>query len=131
MGKIYAFGKIGCPHSIAAADALNNLFRLKLRNNYAINVQIEWFNTELINKDEFFSNIKASVINQNEMGNYHTFPVIIYETTKHKRYFIGGNDVLQDLIRQSDVYEKKLFESLTEGRRRLLIYLLILKDKIN
>ena len=123
MGKIIAYYREGCPHSINTANILSNFNKRDveiipvLDNQYAKN--------DVFNKLNYLIN------------NYKTFPIIIYESSKEKQFFIGGNDTLMNLIKLSKSYQIKNKEkdnilnyifiscnNLNDGQKRLLYYLI-------
>lgn len=124
MGKIIAYCREGCPHSINTASVLSNL-----KKN---NVEIISVPDNQIAKNDVFNKLNHLI------NNHRTFPIVIYETSKGKQYFIGGNDVFMSLIRLSESYQlhrdknnilKYILTSpscnnLDDGQKRLLYYLI-------
>ncbi len=118
MGKIIVYCRIDCHYSNNTKDVLN-----KLKDIYDIQINIVENNNDA----------KLSVLNKLKdlIGNHKTFPIVIYESSSDKQYFIGGNDMLMSLIQKSKELKnvpdlKSHILSLNDldfGQKRLLYYL--------
>ena len=72
------------------------VIQLDLKKN---NVEIISVPDNQIAKNDVFNKLNHLI------NNHRTFPIVIYETSKGKQYFIGGNDVFMSLIRLSESYQ--------------------------
>ena len=123
MGKIIIYYLSYCPHSMEAIRTLRSISNIELKEKLSDN-----------NKEEIKSkNIKKY--------NHHTFPLILYQSEETgKKYYIGGNDKLQEIIREVNIKSKISTEEIpkcitsyynrTEGEQRFICYLLVKKNYI-
>ncbi len=135
MGKLIAYCLSGCPHSENTKSVLTKLKLLLVeKKSTDFNINIELVPNNSKDKDK----IKTSL--QSLIGNYSTFPIIIYKTSKNEQYFIGGNSDLKNMLAEADkanVSDLKTVAncvdklSNNEGYKRLLCQLLLLTGKIN
>jgi len=137
MGKITAYCREGCYYSELTKSKLNTLDKL-INNSQYKNLEI---NIISIKNNEYDKN-KVKLDLYPIIGNYSTFPIIIYETTKKEEFFIGGNSDLDEVLLRIESYDvskyniKELSLYLTSelipntGRRHFIYHLLILKNKI-
>lgn len=143
MGKIIAYCREGCHYSNITNNILSDL-QIKINalkiNNLSITINI-------IPNIEFEKN-KIRKELESIIGNYSTWPIIIYESTQGNKFFIGGNSHLNEIIEFVSKFNGKLNvnelltciseESLNkinpnlneEGKRRLICNLLLMKNKI-
>jgi len=117
MGVIIVYSREGCPHSIKATETLNNL-----KNKY--NIKIKYVPNNEIAKNTVKNKLK------NIIGDYSTFPIVLYRTSKKKVLLIGGNSDLQNIINQIKTIHNKddIKElNLTSNQKRLLYYMFLHK----
>ena len=142
MGKIIAYCREGCGYSLNTKNILLELSdEIKRKNNKTLSVLINPIKNEVSDKNNILNSLG------NLIGNHSTFPIIIYESTKGKQFFIGGNNDFMEIINYVDSIKEKInFNDLStcmsdklllgdnlydEGKRRLICNLLMLKNKIN
>ncbi len=137
MGKIIAYCREGCFYSSNTNNVLSNLKNLTLTNSNS-NLSIE---INIIQNNETEKNAIKTKLNP-LIGSYSTFPIIIYETTKGKQFFIGGNSALENIMNFVDSFNQIKVSNFSscitnnelsefdEGKRRLICNLLLLKNKI-
>jgi len=137
MGKLTAYCREGCYYS---ESTKSNLIALdKLRNNSKYNnLKITIINVK--NNEDDKNKIKSELFSI--IGNYSTFPIIIYETQKKETFFIGGNSDLNEILSFVDnidvskynIHELPLYLTSEQipntGRRHFIYHLLILKNKL-
>jgi len=119
MGKIIAYCREGCKYSIEASSTLT-----KLKNKYNIDI------ISVVNDENIKNNVREQLTEI--IGDYNTFPIILYETSKQKLYFIGGNSDLQKLILLLDQVNSKediINLSISDIHKRVLYYMF--KNKYN
>lgn len=112
MGKIIAYCRKGCPHSINTAETLSKLKEYDIEIIYVENIESE--------KD----NIKKQL--NKIIGNHNTFPIIIYKTSKNKYYLVGGNSDLQNILQKRNnikTVDDIVKLNLNKGSSKLLYYL--------
>ena len=145
MGKIIAYCREGCHYSNNSKNVLTdikNLINTKLLNNENNNLEVVI--NIIPNTDNDKNNIKQTL--KSIIGNHSTFPIIIYESSKENKYFIGGDSDLVEIMNfvnsfNNDNYNKDnlstyISNKLTntnlnnEGKRRLIYNLLLLKNKL-
>jgi len=113
MGKIIAYCREECPHSIKSSESLT-----KFKNKYNIDI------VSVKNEDQIKNNLKKKL--KEIIGNHNTFPIILYETSKQKLLLIGGNSDLQNLIQLIDKVNSKediINLDLTNIHKRVLYYM--------
>jgi len=87
MGKIIAYCKENCPYSENTKNILN---KLQL-NNPKANITIY----SITDYDK--ENVKQQL--RPVIGDYRTFPIILYEKSKtRKQFFVGGDSKLKEII---------------------------------
>jgi hypothetical protein len=130
MGKIILYCKNNCYHSDLAAEIANKLKQI----NNLIKIKINFFNND--EQPAIFSKINSLNNENNFLGNHRTCPIILYKKSKSEIFFIGGNDVFQNIIKlaKSSKVSNKLNISNehidnynllnTEGQKRLYCFLL-------
>lgn len=143
MGKIIAYCREGCHYSNNTKNILLDL-QIKINALKINNLSI------VINAIPNVESEKNKMRKQLEpiIGNYSTWPIIIYESTQGKKFFIGGDSNLKEIIDfvgrfngQLNVNElltciseeslNKINPNLNdEGKRRLICNLLLMKNKI-
>jgi glutaredoxin len=113
MGKIIAYCRKGCPHSL---NTSNTLKQLKDNNIEIIDVE---------NDETEKTKIKQQL--KDVIGNHNTFPIIIYKTSKNKYYLVGGNSDLQNILQKRNMVKTKedvVKLNLNKGSSKLLYYLI-------
>jgi hypothetical protein len=137
MGKIIAYCREGCFYSSNTNNVLSNLKKL-ISNNSNSNLSIE---INIVPNNETEKNMVKTKLNP-LIGSYSTFPIIIYETTKGKQFFIGGDSALGEIMNFVDSFNQVKMSNFSscitnnelaeydEGKRRLICNLLLLKNKI-
>ena len=113
MGKIIAYCRVGCPHSIKTSETLTSF-----KNKY--NIDIKYVENDNNIKDNLKKTLKEII------GDHKTFPIILYETSKQQLLLIGGNSDLQNLIELIDNVNSKediLRLNLTDIHKRVLYYM--------
>ena len=117
MGKIIAYCREECHHSMETVDILS-----KLKNKY--NIDIKYIKNNEIDKNNIKNELKQII------NDHNTFPIIIYETTKRKYFLIGGNTDIQNIIELSTQVNSKediLKLNLNKEQKRVLYYLFLNK----
>ncbi len=117
MGKIIAYCRNGCPHSIKASETLE-----RLKNKY--NVNIIFIENDEIIKTNLKNKLKEII------AKHDTFPIILYETSKGKLLLVGGNSDLQNIIQLVDKVNSKediLNLNISDIHKRVLYYMLVNK----
>lgn len=137
MGKIIAYCREGCFYSSNTKNVLSDLKTL-ISNNSKSNLSIE---INIIPNNETDKNAIKTKLNS-LIGSYSTFPIIIYETTKGKQFFIGGDSALSEIMNYVNSFNQTKTSNFSscitinelanfdEGKRRLICNLLLLKNKI-
>jgi hypothetical protein len=137
MGKIIAYCREGCFYSANTSSVLTDLKKLILNNSNS-NLSIE---IHIVPNNEMEKNIIKTKLNS-LIGSYSTFPIIIYESSKGKQFFIGGNSALEEIMNFvnsfnqinvnnfSSCMSNNTLAQYDEGKRRLICNLLVLKNKI-
>ena len=123
MGKIIIYYLSYCPHSMEAIRTLRSMSGIELEEKLSDN-----------NKGEIKSkNIKKY--------NHYTFPLILYKSNEtNKKYYIGGNDKLQEIMKEINIKSKISIDEIpkyiasyndrTEGEQRFICYILVSKNLI-
>lgn len=143
MGKIIVYCREGCHYSNNTKNILTNLqekINASKTNNLSITINI-------VPNIEFEKNKLRKQL-EPIIGNYSTWPVIIYESTQGNKFFIGGDSNLNEIMNFVNSFSGQLnvnelltcisSESLNkinpnlndEGKRRLICNLLLIKNKI-
>lgn len=141
MGKIIAYCKINCGYSNQTSIFLQKL-KLYNKSFEIISILTDDLNVlsiggiiHNITKNEFFNNYIPKT-NNVDLNNHKTFPVIIYEKSNKKKYFIGGNDKMIEIYnkasmisdieisKQHSLSVKHFTELKTENEKRLYCYFL-------
>lgn len=131
MIKIEAYCRIGCPHSDNTRTVLNYLI------NSDSTLKISVISVE--NDD----NIKSEVKNKLEkiIGNHNTFPIIIYRRSKGKKYLVGGNSDLENIMKIyhsiSNLTDEENIQKfcnygkggISKGCFHMLLYLMLKRDR--
>jgi glutaredoxin len=118
MGKIIAYSREQCPHSISTSQVLS-----KLKDKY--NIDIKYVKNDETEKNKVKNQLKEII------GNHNTFPIVIYKTSKDRYYLVGGNTDLQNIIKLSQQVNSKedIMElDLNVIHRRVIYYLFKNRD---
>jgi hypothetical protein len=143
MGKIIAYCREGCHYSNNSRIVLNGLKNLiDESKNKNLSVEIITVPNNEIDKNSTKHMLKDTI------GSYSTWPMIIYETTNGKKFFIGGNSDLEEILNYVNSFDKQIstnklsmclsdekigekYPNLNdEGKKRLLCNLLLIKNKV-
>lgn len=132
MGKIEAYCRVGCPHS----DNTRRVLNILKEKDPTLKIKI----ISVENDDNEKFRVKNDL--RPIIGNHNTFPIIIYKRSKGKKYLVGGNDVLENIMNiyrsidnLTDEENIKKFCSygkdgrMTKGCFHMLLYLMLKKDK--
>lgn len=143
MGKIIAYCREGCHYSNNTKNILEKLkekINASKTNNLSVTIN-------MVPNIEFEKNKLRKQL-EPVIGNYSTWPIVIYESTQGKQFFIGGNSNLDEIMNFVNTFNGQLnvnelltcvsSESLNkinpnlndEGKRRLICNLLLIKNKI-
>jgi len=131
MGKLIVYCREGCHYSM---NTKSKLQELKHKNNKNFEIIINIVPNDEDEKNKIKNRLRSII------GNHNTFPIVIYETSDKKQFFIGGDSNLMNIfdcvnnLSTSNVTTtinsiKNL--NLQEGERRLLCQIAILQKKLN
>ena len=113
MGVIIVYCREGCPHSIKAAETLNEY-------KYKYNIKIKYIQNNEESKNAIKDKLKDII------GDYSTFPIVLYKTSKKKILLIGGNSDLQKILNYIQTIQNKndiKQLNLTLNQKRLLYFM--------
>lgn len=127
--RLITYCRVGCHHSDRTKETFNNLCSSKFSNIKIIDVENNNASkkevTDKIHK--LFEN--SNDIQKNGVYEYNTFPRIIYISTSGNVYFIGGNDILQKILKGvKDIVKTKYKKDLSDAD---IVKLCVDEDKLN